>query len=129
MWGFAPAKLAAGAGEREVVLGKPADWKRRLLVTEVISLLILIASLYILRQDTLGQEPVSRYWLILPAVASLAMFISFLGLMYLRWIRSAAAGSRQRIQQVLFAMMALTLLGIWALAIFQTWQNLNSTAT
>lgn len=109
-------------------MGEPTTWKRRLLVIEVMSLLILIASVYVVGQDTLGQGPVSPYWLLLPAAASLAMFLSFLGLMYLRWIRSAAAGARQQVHRALFAVMALALLAIWALAILQTWQSLNSAA-
>lgn len=100
--------------------------KRRLLLVEVLSLLILVASLLLLGQGAAGPESPGPIWLLLPALASLTTFLSFLGLMYLRWVQSAASGTRKQVQNVLFAVMALTLLGIWALAIAQTWHSLNA---
>lgn len=103
------------------------QWKRRLIITEILSLLILIASLYWLGQDSPDQTPINPYWLLVPALASLVTFLSFLSLMYLRWTESAVTGPRQRVQQILFGIMVLMLLSIWALAITQTWQSLNRT--
>lgn len=100
--------------------------KRRLLLIEILSLLILVASLVLLSQEAAGPESPTPYWLLLPALASLTTFLSFLGLMYLRWVKSVASGTRKQVQNILFAIMALTLLGIWALAIAQTWQSLNA---
>lgn len=101
-------------------------WKRRLLISEILSLVILIASLFLVSQQAPQQATLNPAWLLIPALASLTMFLSFLGLMYLRWVKSAAAGTRQQVQTVLFAFMALTLIGIWALAMIQTWQSLSA---
>ena len=101
------------------------QWKRTLAVAEAASLLILITSLIILGHGAPDQQPANPYWLLVPALASLTTFLSFLGLMYLRWAASDFTGSRQRIHQLLFAILALTLLSVWAFAISQTWHSLN----
>lgn len=101
------------------------QWQRRLLTVEIVSLLILVASLFLVGRGTPDQEPVSPGWLLIPAIASLTMFLSFLGLMYLRWNASAATNSRQRIQNLLFVLLTVTLLSIWAMAILETWRSLS----
>lgn len=101
------------------------QWKRRLLAAELLSLLILVASLLLLRSQSPTTEGAIELWLLIPAVASLTTFLSFLGLMYIRWIKSAVPGTRRTLQNAIFAFMALTLLSIWALAISQTWQSLE----
>lgn len=105
------------------------QWQRRLLTVEIASLVILIASLFMVSQGTPDPEPISPGWLLIPALASLTMFLSFLCLMYLRWSASATTHSRQRLQKLLFAILALTLLSIWAMAIVETWRSLSNAAS
>tara|TARA_R100000322_G_scaffold138102_2_gene93931 strand:+ start:375 stop:785 length:411 start_codon:yes stop_codon:yes gene_type:complete len=102
------------------------QWKLRLVVLEVISLLTLIASLFVLRGSAAENGAPTLLWLLLPAGASLTMFLSFLGLMYLRWVASAGSGNRKRVHTILFGLMTITLLSIWALAMVQTWQSMNT---
>lgn len=102
------------------------QWKLRLVVLEIISLFILIASLFLLRGSAAENGAPTLAWLLLPAIASLTMFLSFLGLMYLRWVASASSGNRKRLHTILFGLMTITLLSIWALAMAQTWQSMNT---
>ena len=110
---------------RNIRLALQTPWKRRLIIIEVVSLLVLIVSLWVFGQDKAAGASLDIRWLLVPVIASLTMFLSFLGLMYLRWQSSALTGSRQRVQKLLFTVMALTLLSIWALAVLQTWQSLG----
>lgn len=107
--------------------GKPSQnkhpWRKPLLVTEFVALAVLVGSMALLGQQGRETDPVQPFWLLLPAVASLAVFLSFLGLMYIRWV-AAAQGSAGRRQKLLFSLLVLTLLGVWAYAIAQTWQSL-----
>ncbi|MGM0571721.1 hypothetical protein [Marinobacter sp.] len=106
--------------------GKPSQnthpWRKPLLAAEFIALAILVGSMAMLGQASGGGQ-VDPAWLLIPAGASLVVFLSFLGLMYLRWVASAEAGQSRR-QKILFGLLALTLLGVWAYAIAQTWQSL-----
>lgn len=107
--------------------GKPSQnrhpWRKPLLVAEFTALAILVGSMAVLGRQGSESAPVAPGWLLIPALASLVVFLSFLGLMYIRWI--AAAGPQQgKRQRLLFALLALTLLGTWAFAITQTWQSL-----
>lgn len=105
-------------------MATPQQWKFRLALVEIFSLVILIASLVVLGDASSTTDVLTPLWLLVPAAASLTMFLSFLGLMYLRWVVSAAH-ERKRIHSVLFAVMAFTLLSVWALAMVQTWQSLQ----
>lgn len=96
-------------------------WRRPLLAAEFIALAILIASMALLGQSGDGQFHTG--WLLVPAIASLVVFLSFLGLMYLRWV-VATEGRRSRWHKLLFSLLALTMLSVWAFAIAQTWQSL-----
>lgn len=98
-------------------------WRKPLLLAEFAALAVLIGSMAMLGNHNTGDAPIQPLWLLIPAVASLAVFLSFLGLMYIRWVASTAAPSGGR-QKILFALLALTLLGVWAYAIAQTWQSL-----
>lgn len=98
-------------------------WRKPLLVTEMLALIVLIGSMALLGRQGSEGDPVHAAWLLLPAVASLVVFLCFLGLMYLRWIASAGGSAGVR-QKLLFSLLALTLLGLWAYAISQTWHSL-----
>ena len=97
-------------------------WRRWLLVGEFASLAILIGSMMLLGRQ---QQAVSHLWLLVPAAASLTLFLSFLGLMYQRWLINSDAGARQPIHRAIFIVLALSLLGIWAYAIHRTWQSID----
>jgi hypothetical protein len=58
-------------------------------------------------------------------VASLAVFGSFIGLMYLRWVVAAGAKEKKR-HKIVFSLLAITLLGVWSYGIFNTWISLNA---
>lgn len=102
-------------------------WRTRLLITEFGALAILIGTLkwFATRQQQgLGLEPV---WLLLPAVASLILFLSFLGLMYLRWAAAMHSQVAPAWRRTLFGVFAVMLLMIWAFAMLQTWQSMQVT--
>ncbi len=109
--------------------GRPSQnahpWRRPLLVAEFTALAVLVGSMAVLGRQGTEATPAHPGWLLIPALASLVLFLSFLGLMYIRWIAAAGPGQNRR-QQVLFSLLALTLLGTWAFAIAQTWQSLPS---
>lgn len=98
-------------------------WRKPLLLAEFTALAILVGSMALLGQQEGERGVIQASWLLIPGVASLMVFLSFLGLMYIRWVASAGgeAGGRQKL---LFSLLALTLLGVWAYAIAQTWQSL-----
>lgn len=104
-------------------------WRRPLLATEFISLAILVGSMAWMSRESSGNnaEPVSATWLLVPALASLGVFASFTGLMYLRWIASAESGHTTR-NRLVFALLALTLLAVWVYAVASTWISLNNPA-
>jgi hypothetical protein len=106
--------------------GKPSQnthpWRKPLLAAEFIALAVLLGSMALLGQVS-DSGQVSAGWLLVPAVASLVVFLSFLGLMYLRWIAAASEGQSPR-QKILFGLLVLTMLGVWAYAIAQTWHSL-----
>jgi hypothetical protein len=100
-------------------------WRKRLLATEFISLAALLASMAWLSSEG---EPAraanaSAAWLLVPALASLGVFASFTGLMYLRWIASAESGHTFR-NKLIFALLAATLSGVWIYAVAGTWMSL-----
>ncbi|SDW95644.1 hypothetical protein [Marinobacter mobilis] len=100
-------------------------WRKPLLATEFIALAILVGSMALLGRSNTDAEPLNPAWLVIPALASLAVFISFIGLMYLRWV-AAASPERQGRHRVIFALLALTLLGVWGYGIVNTWSGLGS---
>ena len=110
--------------------GKPSQdrhpWRRPLLITEFVALAVLVGTMaWLGQQDNGGASSLAPAWLLVPALASLVVFLSFLGLMYIRWVASAEGGAGGR-QRLLFALLALTMLGVWAYAIAETWQSLPS---
>lgn len=101
----------------------PQRWRKPLLILEFSALAILLTSMGWFSSQAAGNEPLNPAWLLVPAVASLAVFISFIGLMYLRWVVAAAA-ERQIRHKIVFSLLALTLLGVWAFGIANTWTSL-----
>lgn len=99
-------------------------WRKPLLITEFSALAILVGSMVILSRVAEGGNAISQGWLLVPAVASLAVFLSFLGLMYLRWV-SEAGGQGQLRHKITFGLLTLTLLGIWAFGIARTWLSMS----
>lgn len=100
-------------------------WRKPLLILEFSALAVLLASMGWFSSQAQGSDPLSPAWLLVPALASLAVFISFIGLMYLRWVVAAAAKRRVR-HKIVFSLLGLTLLGVWAFGIANTWISLSS---
>ncbi|MFN2362139.1 MAG: hypothetical protein ABR522_13815 [Marinobacter sp.] len=100
-------------------------WRKPLLITEFSALAILLVSMAWFSGRTEDGAELSPAWLLIPAVASLAVFISFIGLMYLRWVVAAAAGRRTR-HKIVFSLLVMTLLGVWAFGIANTWISLSN---
>lgn len=107
----------------------PSDaplWRKRLLIAEFSALAVLLISMISLARVGDPDNPLNPAWLLIPAIASLVVFLSFLGLMYLRWI--AEAGGRAPLRsRIVFGLLALTLLGVWAFGIANTWSSLAAT--
>lgn len=100
-------------------------WRKPLLILEFASLAILLGSMGWLSSLAQAGDPVNPAWLLIPAFASLAVFISFIGLMYLRWVVAAAAEQQTR-HKIVFSLLVITLLGVWAFGIANTWTSLNA---
>ncbi|GAA3582145.1 MULTISPECIES: hypothetical protein [Marinobacter] len=103
---------------------QPSPWRKRLLLVEFGALALLVGSMALLGQQGQANDPVHPGWLLIPAAASLAVFASFIGLMYLRWVASASPERRGR-HQLVFGLLALTLLGVWGYGIAQTWFSIQ----
>lgn len=101
----------------------PHPWRKPLLATEFIALAVLVISMALLGDQNQAGTPVNPAWLLIPALASLAVFASFIGLMYLRWVVAASA-ERQGRHKLIFALLALTLIGVWVYGIARTWLSL-----
>ncbi|MBI43399.1 hypothetical protein [Marinobacter lutaoensis] len=105
---------------------KPSHpWRTPLLILEFSSLALLLGSMAWLSGQAQTGEPLAPGWLLLPALASLGVFASFIGLMYLRWVAAAGARNQGR-PRVVFALLAVTLLGIWLYGVTNTWLSLNT---
>ena len=103
----------------------PHRWRKPLLILEFTALAILLASMGWLSSQAQEGDPINPAWLLIPALASLAVFISFIGLMYLRWVVAAAA-ERQIRHKIVFSLLVITLLGVWAYGIANTWNSLSA---
>lgn len=100
-------------------------WRKPLLITEFAALAILLVSMGWFSSRSEDGAMLSPAWLLIPAAASLTVFISFIGLMYLRWVVAAAA-ERQTRHKIVFSLLVLTLLGVWAFGIANTWVSLSN---
>lgn len=103
----------------------PQSWRKPLLMMEFSALAILLASMGWFSSRSQEADPLHPAWLLVPAIASLLVFISFIGLMYLRWVVAAAAERRSR-HKIVFALLVITLLGVWAFGIANTWTSLSA---
>ncbi|MFV8572003.1 hypothetical protein ACNQ6O_12425 [Marinobacter sp. SBS5] len=104
---------------------KPDRRRKPLLILEFTSLAILLISMGWFSSQSSAENPISPAWLLLPAFASLGVFLSFIGLMYLRWVASASDDRRGR-HKVIFVLLAVTLMGVWVYGIGNTWLSLNA---
>ena len=104
----------------------PHRLRKPLLIVEFSSLAILLASMAWFGNQSTVENPVSAAWLLVPAVASLGVFLSFIGLMYLRWVVSAGNEGNTR-HKLIFILLALSLLGVWVYSIANTWLSLTAT--
>ncbi|KMQ73334.1 hypothetical protein [Marinobacter subterrani] len=102
----------------------PHPMRKTLLITEFTALGILLASMGWFSSQT-GNEPISPAWLLIPALSSLGVFLSFIGLMYLRWVSSANSSNRSR-HKIIFSLLAVTLIGVWVYGIANTWFSLTA---
>lgn len=100
-------------------------WRKPLLALEFIALGVLVGSMAILSNLSQGTDAPNPAWLLIPALASLGVFASFIGLMYLRWVVAASA-ERQLRHKIIFGLLALTLLGVWLYSVVQTWLSLGA---
>ncbi|AOY89057.1 hypothetical protein BKP64_13285 [Marinobacter salinus] len=103
----------------------PHPLRKRLLITEFSALAVLLASMSWFSSHTSAGSKLDPAWLIIPAVASLCVFLSFIGLMYLRWVSAADSSNRFR-HKVVFSLLAITLIGVWMYGIANTWLSLNA---
>ncbi|ENO14725.2 hypothetical protein J057_05221 [Marinobacter nanhaiticus D15-8W] len=87
------------------------------------ALAVLLGSMFTLGRMAGPDGNVNPAWLLVPTLASLAVFVSFIGLMYLRWVANVRAEAAIK-HKLIFAILTLTLLGIWAYGIAQTWRSL-----
>ena len=104
---------------------RPNTRRKYLLILEFASLAVLLASMAWFSSLSGAGSPVHPAWLLIPAVASLGVFLSFIGLMYLRWVASVSDDRRTR-HRVIFALLTLTLLGVWVYGIANTWLSLTA---
>jgi H+/Cl- antiporter ClcA len=96
-----------------------------LLITEFSSLAVLLAAMGWFSSQTDTGHTIHPAWLLIPAFASLGVFISFIGLMYLRWVVAASAANQLR-HKLVFSLLALTLISVWVYGIASTWLSLNA---
>ena len=74
----------------------PDKRRKTLLILEFSSLAVLLISMAWFSNQSSDGTPLSAGWLLIPAFASLGVFLSFIGLMYLRWVASANDQRRPR---------------------------------
>lgn len=106
-------------------VNQPHPWRKPLLITEFTAVAILLVSMGWFSSRAEDGAALSPVWLLIPAAASLAVFISFIGLMYLRWVVAAAAERKSR-HKAVFSLLVITLLGVWAYGIANTWISLSN---
>lgn len=99
--------------------------RKPLLIIEFTALAILLGSMTWFGYSTPPGEVLAPAWLLIPAMASLLVFTSFIGLMYLRWVVTAGA-ERQNRHKLIFALLALTMSSVWLYGVANTWISLNA---
>jgi len=103
----------------------PHCLRKPLLIIEFAALATLLGSMIWFGNSTPPGEVLAPAWLLVPAVASLLVFTSFIGLMYLRWVVTAGA-ERQIRHKLIFALLAVTMSSVWLYGIANTWISLNA---
>lgn len=99
--------------------------RKPLLIVEFTALAVLLASMGWFSSHTGDGGTLDAAWLLIPALASLGVFLSFIGLMYLRWVAAADPANRFR-HKVIFSLLAVTLISVWVYGIANTWFSLNA---
>lgn len=99
--------------------------RKPLLILEFTALATLLGSMLWFGSSTPPGDVLAPAWLLIPAVASLLVFTSFIGLMYLRWVVTAGA-ERQNRHKLTFALLALTMSSVWLYGIVNTWISINA---
>jgi hypothetical protein len=94
------------------------------LIAEFSALAILLASMGWFSSQTSDGQTISAAWLLVPALASLGVFLSFIGLMYLRWVAAADSANRFK-HKLIFSLLAVTLIGVWIYGVANTWFSLT----
>ncbi|HDZ37230.1 MAG TPA: hypothetical protein ENH62_02915 [Marinobacter sp.] len=103
----------------------PHPLRKTLLIIEFSALTVLLASMGWFSRQTDPGHSINPAWLLIPAVASLGVFSSFIGLMYIRWVMAASAADQLR-HKIVFSLLAITLIGVWIYGIASTWHSLNA---
>jgi hypothetical protein len=103
----------------------PHPLRKTLLIVEFSALAVLLASMGWFSSQAEPDHSINPAWLLIPAVASLGVFTSFIGLMYLRWVVAASAANQLR-HKIVFILLAITLIGVWIYGIASTWLSLNA---
>lgn len=103
----------------------PHPLRKMLLIVEFSALAVLLASMGWFSSQVEPDHSINPTWLLIPAAASLCVFISFIGLMYLRWVVAASSANQLR-HKVVFILLAITLIGVWIYGIASTWLSLNA---
>lgn len=104
----------------------PHPLRRKLLILEFSALAVLLASMGWFSSQAEPDHGINPAWLLIPALASFCVFISFIGLMYLRWVATANATNQLR-HKIVFSLLAITLTSVWVYGIVSTWLSLNAT--
>ncbi|TNE81236.1 MAG: hypothetical protein EP339_02255 [Gammaproteobacteria bacterium] len=102
----------------------PHPLRKIFLTVEFSCLALLLGSMGWFSRQSAGGEEIAPVWLLVPAIASLGVFLSFIGLMYLRWVATAEGANLFR-NKVIFSFLAVTLIGVWLYGIANTWHSLN----
>lgn len=102
----------------------PHPLRKPLLIAEFSALAILLASMGWFSSQTSDGQTISAAWLLVPALASLGVFLSFIGLMYLRWVAAVDSANRFK-HKLIFSLLAVTLIGVWIYGVANTWFSLT----
>lgn len=102
---------------------KAHPWRRPLIAIEFSALAVLLGSMLMLGRLAGPDGQINPLWLLIPAISSLTVFLSFIGLMYLRWVANVEETAQVK-HKLVFGILTLTLLGVWAYSIAQTWRSL-----
>jgi hypothetical protein len=103
----------------------PHPLRKALLITEFSALAVLLASMGWFSSQADTGHSINPAWLLIPALASLGVFASFIGLMYLRWVVAAGTADQLR-HKLIFSLLAITLIIVWVYGIASTWLSLNA---